>query len=433
MCAFAFGEDRSLKFGPWYYGWTVVAVCMLFQAIIFGITVYSFTLYVSAWVADPALEVSRARALLGNSLLMVVTGVISPIIGTMMDRYSIRMLICFGAVAASAGMALVAIASAFWQILLIYGALLSFCILLSGPLAAQTLVSKWFDGRRGTAMGIVTTGTSIGGFIVPIMVAYLFTEVGWRTTHLIIAMAILVLILPPVLLFIRNNPGQLGIDPDPPAPGTQDNRADTTPLTPRHWSTSNILSEPNFWVICGVAALIGAGFISIANNLSPFLTDLGIDTIQQGTLIAVYAGIMIPAKIVFGMLSERVDIRLLLWGAMLCLGASASLLLIAKTFAMLALACALLGAASGSILPLLGVLISTRFGTHAFGRVMGMLGPINALSSFAPVGIGWVRDATGSYDRGWIALLILLLPAVVITWFLDRIGRSRRNLATPSN
>ena len=401
---------------------------MLFQAITFGITFYCFTLYVNEWLADPLIEVTRAQAMLANSALLVAAGAVSPLIGPFMDRYSIRTLICLGVLAAATGMALVSIATAFWQILAIYGALISFCIVLSGPLAAQTLVVKWFDGRRGTAMGIVTTGTSIGGFTVPLLVSYLFTEVGWRTTNLIIAAAMVLLVIPPVLLLIRNNPAQLGLEPDPPALGTgQEGSLPVVPRT-RHWSTKTIVTEPNFWVICGVIVLLSAGFTAIASNLGPFATDHGVAKVNQGILIAIYAGIMIPAKMLFGYFSTRMDVRVLLWIAMVMLAVSASLFLAANSFTMLALGCLTLGMSSGSILPLMGALVSTRFGTHAFGRVMGMLGPLNALSSLGPIAVGRIRDATGSYDLGWISLLFSLIPAALLAWFLDRIGRSRRDL-----
>ena len=413
-----------VRFGHLYYGWTVVAVAMLFKGILFGVTFYSFTLYANEWLADPMIEVSTATVMLGSSLVMMMSGFISPLLGRALDRASIRHLICFGAIMTSLAMVLVAYATAFWQILLIYAFLLSFGIVLTGPLAAQTLVAKWFDGRRGIAMGIVTTGTSIGGFIVPNLVAYLFGATDWRTGHLVIAAAVLICILPPVWFLIRNTPRDIDIEPDPPA----FTASDESPAELRLWTTRSILSEPNFWVICGTMFLLGAGFSAISLHLSPFATDLGIPKVRHGLLISLYAGTMIPAKVLFGHLSDRVDIRLLLWGAAALLGASASLLYLTDSFFMLAISCLFLGAASGSMLPLMGNLVSTRFGAHAFGRVMGMLGPFNACAGFAPVAVGAVRDATGSYGGGWLLILLSLIPLVLFTTFLDRIGRSRVHL-----
>ena len=417
------------RIGHWYYGWTVIGVAMLFKGVLFGVTFYSFTLYANEWLADPDIEVSAATVMLGSSLVMMMSGFISPLLGRALDHVSIRHFICLGATMTAIGMVLVAHATAFWQILAVYTCLLPFGIVLTGPLSAQTLTVKWFDGRRGTAMGIVTTGTSIGGFLVPVLIAYLFAETDWRTGHLVIAATVLVLILPPVWLLVRNSPRHMGIDPDPPASKPTDLSArKDAPL--RHWTTRTILGEPNFWVICGVMFLLGSGFSAISLHVSPFATDLGIPKVQHGFFISLYAGTMIPAKILFGHLSDRVDARYLLWGAAMCLGVCAALLVATDSFAMLAVSCVFLGAASGSMLPLMGNLVSTRFGVHAFGRVMGMLGPFNACAGFAPVAVGAVRDASGSYDGGWMLVLFALVPIFFLTFFLDRIGRSRSHLET---
>ncbi len=419
------------KIGNWYYGWTVVAVCMLFQGMLFGVTFYSFTLYASEWLADPSMQVSTARVMLGNTLLTLVAGIVSPAIGRALDRLSIRWLVCTGAAITSIGFVLVSLATNFWQIIAIYGCLLSFGIVLSGPLSAQTLVAKWFDGRRGTAMGIATTGTSIGGFVIPVIIGILFSEIGWRTAHLYIAATVFVLVVPAALLFIRNTPTEVGVRPDPPGATGRIPAPRGMSGNPHSWSTRQILTEPNFWVICGVLFLITCGFSAASLHLGPLASDLGIPKAQHGVLVSLYAAAMIPAKILFGLLSDRLDGRLLLWGALTCLGISVSLLLVADSFALLALACLFLGMAGGSMLPLMGNLVSPRFGTHAFGRVVGMLGPFNATAGFAPVVVGAMRDASGSYTSGWLLMLCLILPAALLTGFLDRIGRSRRS--TPPN
>jgi len=405
----------------------VVGVAMLFKGVLFGITFYSFTLYANEWLADPQLDVSTATVMLGSSLVIMMSGFISPFLGRALDHVSIRHFICLGAMMTSLGMVLVAQVSAFWQILVIYACLLPFGIALTGPLAAQTLTAKWFDGRRGTAMGIVTTGTSIGGFIVPILVAYLFAETDWRTGHRIIAATVLLLILPPVWLLVRNSPHDMGIDPDPRASKPTDIGAKEDAIL-RTWTTRTILSEPNFWIICGVMFLLGAGFSGISLHISPFATDLGIPKVQHGFFISLYAGTMIPAKIFFGHLSDRIDVRYLLWGAATCLGLCTTLLVLTSSFVMLAVSCVFFGAASGSMLPLIGNLVSSRFGVHAFGRVMGMLGPFNACAGFAPVAVGAVRDASGSYDGGWMLVFFAVVPILILTAFLDRIGRSRSHL-----
>ncbi len=427
LTPFACVARMPRRIGQWYYGWTVVGVAMLFKGVLFGVTFYSFTLYANEWLADPEIDVSTTTVMLGSSLVIVMSGLISPLLGRTLDHVSIRHFVCLGAILTSLGMVLVAQASAFWQILLVYACLLPFGVVLSGPLAAQTLAAKWFDGRRGMAMGIVTTGTSIGGFIVPVLVAYLFAETDWRTGHLVIAATVLLLILPPVWLLVQNSPQDMGVDPDPRASKPTGISIKEDAVL-RAWTTRAIFSEPNFWVICSVMFLLAGSFVGISLHISPFATDLGIPKAQHGFFISLYAGTMIPAKILCGHLSDRIDARYMLWGAATCLGLCAALLMLTSSSIMLAASCVFLGAASGGMMPLMGNLVSSRFGAHAFGRVMGLLGPFNACAGFAPVAVGAVRDASGSYDGGWMLILFILVPIFILTAFLDRIGRSRSHL-----
>ena len=79
----------------WYYGWNVVATGMTFQAVAFGLTIYTFGLWVAPLTAE--FGASRAEIMTGFTLLSVAMGVMSPFAGRAMDRRSIKNLITLGA------------------------------------------------------------------------------------------------------------------------------------------------------------------------------------------------------------------------------------------------------------------------------------------------------------------------------------------------
>jgi MFS family permease len=76
----------------------------------------------------------------------------------------------------------------------------------------------------------------------------------------------------------------------------------------------------------------------------------------------------------------------------------------------------ILGLASGGQLPLVGAIISARFGPAAFGTVMGLFYLcIRPVALAAPLA-GWLRDTFGSYDYlflGGLVVALLCAPAML--------------------
>ena len=68
----------------WYYGWNVIATGMTFQAIAFGLTLYTYGLWVTP--LGETFGASRAEVMIGFTLLSVVMGALSPFAGRAMDR-----------------------------------------------------------------------------------------------------------------------------------------------------------------------------------------------------------------------------------------------------------------------------------------------------------------------------------------------------------
>ncbi|MDX1580271.1 MAG: MFS transporter, partial [Alphaproteobacteria bacterium] len=200
----------------WYYGWNIVAVGMLFQAVIFGLIFYTYTFWAEAWMGDFGIE--RSEVMMPFFIATLAMGiVISPFAGRLMDTRSIRHLIIIGLFCIALGFFLIAQATALWQIIAIYATLVPIGVVLAGPLPAQTLVSRWFGKRRGLALGIVTTGTSVGGMTIPLLVSNTVVDFGWRAIHEFIALGI-ALTLPIIVWFVvRNHPGDMGLQAEPEA------------------------------------------------------------------------------------------------------------------------------------------------------------------------------------------------------------------------
>lgn len=389
---------------PWYHGWNVLAVGMLFQAVSFGIGIYCFTFWVSPWTAE--FGVGRGEVMIAFLALQVVMGAVAPLAGRAMDRMPIRVLVLCGAFCLALGLAVVARANSLWQIITVYGSLMVSGMLLAGPLAAQTLAARWFTRRRGLAIGISTVGTSIGGFAIPPLVTTLQASLGWRDANDVLALLVLVLIVPPVWLLIRNSPEEAGVSGEvEPAGGSVSAAGDL------EWQDQGLLRSRPFWLLVLAFTPLATAFGAAQQNLAPYSSDHGIGPQQAAYLVSLMALVMAGAKVLFGALADRFDLRWLFVTAVAVLIGAFVLMSGTVSYLQLVIACALLGAASGGFLPLLASAVSTRFGVAAFGQVMGMVGPFTTLAALGPWLAGHLRDSTGSYDAAWFFMAMLLIPA----------------------
>lgn len=393
---------------PWYHGWNVVAAGLVFQGISFGVALYCFTFYVAHWSTE--FSVGRGEIMVVFFILQASMGLLAPVAGRAMDRLSIRVLVITGAVCLALALFLAARAQALWQLMLLYGTLIVGGTLLAGPLAAQTLTARWFNRRRGLALGISTVGTSIGGFILPPVVTALQASMGWREANDILALLVLVAVVPLAWLVIRNAPSvtEAAVEAGEGVPSTSAART----AEQRLWQLGEVFREPTFWFMVTAFSLFALVNGGLQQNLAPFGQDQGFDAREVAWVMSVMALLMAVWKVVIGALTDRIEVRWIFVFSLGVLLGAMSWMATSLSYAEFAVICGLLGVASAAHLPLLAAIVSRHFGVASFGLVMGLIGPFTTLSAAGPWIAGEIRDVSGSYDLALMVFAGLLLPAL---------------------
>ena len=91
------------------------------------------------------------------------------------------------------------------------------------------LIARWFMRRRAAALSVLTSGGSAGAMLLLPFAAYLMQLTSWRVALLAIVGMLGILVLPLVVIIIRNRPEQMGLEPDAvlaaPCPGEAPERA----------------------------------------------------------------------------------------------------------------------------------------------------------------------------------------------------------------
>lgn len=397
---------------PWYHGWNVVAVGILTQAITIGLITYSFTFWVASFQED--LGASTARIMLAASLSHVALAGISPFCGKWVDSGAVRPIVTSGIVIFCSGYFLVSLCDHIWQVIVLYSTVLPLGAALAGPIPAQVATVRWFARKRGMALGITSLGSSIGGFVFPLLVTFLVASLGWRLSHVILGGCILVLVVPLIWVFVR----------EPDAQDVEPGVADSGESHPSsgsglaEWTIPLLLRSGVLWALVLSFVPLMAVFLSYKYNLAPIATASGIAPQQASYIMAVHAACAIGGKLLFGFLADRTEHRVLVWMMVAAFLGSLLLPQVSTAYPPLMLSFGLLGLAAGGFLPLLAAIGASRFGPDSIGRVIGLTGPLNMIGSFGPSVFAYLVTVYGAYDPALRILMLLLIPSVVAACFL---------------
>ncbi len=387
-----------------YYRWVMVGYGITIQAVSVGTLIYCFALFSLPWLEE--FSSSRRDLMLTVALLQIGVGLVSPFVGRALDAYPPQWVVTIGLLSLVIGLTLAQHVTSLFQLWLVYATFMPLAMALMGSLTSQTLVTRWFKEQRGLALGISSMGTNIGGIILPLLVAGWLLEMGWRDVMQNLLLLAVIVVLPATWLLLGRKPQANDTE-------YQSNTMDT-----RVWTTKEILTTSLFWLpFCGIAPLSMA-FGALQFNLGIITRDIGLLPAVTANLIALSSVSMVLGKLFFGTLGDRVDHRYLYWLASGFGLLALALIAIADNVIVLALATIAMGLSGGSILPLMGLIYSARFGTVSFGRVMGFGTLTIVAGSTSPIMAGWAYDAFGSYNYAYMVLAAITVPAAIAMWYL---------------
>ena len=351
------------------------------------------------------------------TILFLVSGVASPFVGRVVDRYGARRVIRVGAAIIGIGFVLLSVMNNLWYFYVVY-AVIGVGIAAIGQVPTSALVSNWFEKRRGLVIGIMSTGVGTGGFaLAPLVGGYIMPNFGWRISYLALALITWLLIIPLALLVMKTRPSDMGLYPD----GRQ--APDAVMVTEASYSATKgmtqrmALATSAFWLICISFLLNQFSQIGLIQSQVPHLEDIGFPVFTAATALGFVGLASAVGKFGFGWLCDRIPAKyacsiglgFMLTGLVIFMNIkSASPLAIVWLYALTA------GFGSGSWLPTMSMLISTNFGLVSYGTIFGAVSLFqNFGMATGPLMAGYTYDMMNSYQLAFIVFLALFVIAII--------------------
>lgn len=398
---------------PFYYGWVILAATAVSEMLAQGATSYAAGLFVLPLQGE--FHISRAVANTPVLIMFLGAALVSPLVGKALDRFPIRLVLPLGAVLFS--LALIGIALS--QSLLVMAALLflptAIGFMSIGPLTTAAMASRWFNRRRGLALGLAAVATSGGAFTVVPLLSRAIQQYGWRQALIYEAGIIALMIVVLALLFLRDKPSDMGLDMHPENQGGDPARIDA-PISRLRWH--HILGSRAFWIPSIVLAMVSGTSQALVITLAPYGVSLGLAPASAAGLISAFGAAAAITKIAAGVMADRINQRLLLIAAAGLMTLAWLTLGLSAGYAALFTSACLAGVGLGCALPTTAALIAGYYGPARFGAVMGwtysLLGVITIASS---ISIGIMFDRLGGYHTAFLifsALLAVVLATTLI-------------------
>ena len=396
-----------------HYAWWIVAGAAVLMFVTIGVGYYGLAVFLRPLQEENGW--SNATVSGATGMFFIVGGLSGFVIGPAVDRVGPLRYITAGIVLMSLSVASLMLITEPWHLYLAYtGQAVAFG--LSGAIAINALMSRWFVTRRAWAMSITFTGISLGGMVLAPVGTWLVGRGGVDLAAPILAAILLVVALPVSLFVLVGDPASVGLEADAGAPDeTIANDALSDDVQLRSWTRGQAMRTRSFWALSigfVIVLLAQTGFLL---HQIAFLEDrLGSRNAAALALSTTAFG-SIVARLIVGRFADGMDKRILTFLVIVVQGCAVlGATLIGNQVATYVFVL-IVGFTIGNIYMLQTLLTAEIFGFVSLGSVLGVMTLMTQVGSgFGPFLVGWAEDSTGSYRTPFVVTGIATIAAALL-------------------
>jgi MFS transporter, OFA family, oxalate/formate antiporter len=380
---------------------------------------HSYSVFLVAFLEE--FRWSRAETSLAFSMSALVGGVSAPLVGALVDRLGPRRLVLLGGSVLTLGLLGSAYVGALWQIVVLYGALMTLGANCLGLVVFVPILSRRFVSNRGMAISIVQSANGFARAVSAPLAQLLISAVGWRHAYLAQAAFMGVLVWPLAALFRRDEPlaPRVSQSASPPGEGVGAAR----PMR-RDWTLAEAIATPHFWLLFTVYLCTGLGSFFVSLHQLAFAVDAGFDKLYAASVLGFGAFLAVGGTIVTGTVSDYIgrELSAILAYAVSIVGVICALFITGPQHAwLLWLHACFFGLTWGARGPTITAKTADLFPGPNLGTILGVITVGTGIGSAVGAwGAGWIFDVSGSYRLAFLASIASYLVGCIAFWALRR-------------
>jgi MFS family permease len=369
---------------------------------------HSYTVFLIAFIE--VFGWSRAESSIAYSVSQLVSGATSPLVGLMVDRLGPQRMVLIGGALLAMGLLASAFAHALWQVIVLYGVVMTLGANCLGLVVFVPILSRRFVRNRGMAVAIVQSANGFARAVSAPVSQLLIDGLGWRHAYLAQGGFMTVAFLPLAALFRR----------------TDTDRAATSAarIAGDGWTLRRAMRTPHFWLLSLVYVFTGLGSFLVALHQLAFAVSVGFDKLYAAEVLGLGAFLSLPGVIVTGWMSDHIGRELsavVTYGTSIFGVACAMLISSPDQHLLLWLHSCFFGLTWGARGPAITAKTADLFPGPRLGTILGVITIGTGIGSASGAWMaGWTYDVTGSYQVAFGLSIFFYACGSVAFWLLRR-------------
>lgn len=404
-----------------FYGWYIIGISIFGAFLTAGIS----QAFMGVMLKPMTEDLGWSRTAVSGALTAGTfgSGLLSPFVGRLADRYGPRILAPLGSIVLVTAFFAFAALTELWQFYVMYIIGRSISQTTLTGVVPQTAAANWFRVKRGRALGFISMGLPLGNAILAVVGTAIIDLYGWREVFLVFGVTVLVAYIGPAFLILRRRPEDMGLRPD----GVEEPVAasdDSQPATVEEevsWTLNEALKTRAIWLLTfgltlGITASGAVGFHQVA-----YFTDVGIAAGAAAIVLSVYSFSGAAANALWGFMVERFDERNLVMLAMLGAGMAIFGLLFVNSVPTALVFAVVFGLTARGESSLIIMILAQYYGRGSYGAISGFVTPFQMAGLGAgPLIASIIFDLSGTYRGAFVFFACMFLVASFLMLFVRR-------------
>ncbi len=387
-----------------FYGWVIVFISFLMLLVTSGI-VLSFGVFMNPLTSE--FQWDRTAVSIAVSSFMLVQGLLSPFVGRLIDRYGPKIVVTLGVFILGITLIIFGQVTSYFMFFFTYGILAAIGYSTTTLMTNSVLITKWFTEKKGLALGLSMTGFPLGPLVFSPFIGYLIITFDWRTAALILGGLLIVLLMPLVLLLVKDNPETAANKPGDDA-------------ARKKITFKGLLANKQYLKLAG--AYFGCGYTMsmISTHFPANATDLGLDPLVAATAFGIMGGFAAAGTISAGALSDKFGRKNILSIVYFMRFVALMVFAFAYSPTTLYVGAVIFGLSWTTTGPLTSALTGDIWGVKVMGTVFGFVFLSHQIGAALGAYLGgYIFDYTHSYQLAFLSGALILFISGINSFLID--------------